>query len=542
MMISLLVLHHRVVVLAENLMSQALKILEHEIDVLGGDAVKVIKDGINGAKAVAESFVGHPPIHVRHNKMPKKHNSKSDATRKRGKAKRELQKVASMVAKGGKKTRGGGSSAIGRSLAVPTRILTRPPKLGSFSRGRGKRGGEVWYGTEFLGNLSSLSTNVTGDVLFSQILAPIQLTGTRVAISAGLFEFYKWDKCVIHYIPSQATTQAGEMILYYESDPDSIVRLAPSGVGSLANTRQAAAHLGAVPTQFFEPVNARYKRESRYPQFFNDPWCAEPRTSVEMVFLAIQSVAASNASTVMGSFYLEYECELWGQEFNPISSGVGAEYYTTALHTALSGNASWTNGGSLTMTGSAGVKVFQTLYQSGGNLPVTINPSANNAGTYSCISPPPGNYFLYAYISASSTITNISFAADNGATYTACQTAATVSGILSGGQSAVTYGILNVPNALAIGNTAGLPGFNFNNSGTALQYVNVVQLYVIGAPPGGITSFDAVDPLGAVRSVLFDKTSAFKMPFRPRILPDPIDVEVTEEEKLCRKLTHLLKA
>jgi hypothetical protein len=432
----------------------------------------------------------------------------------------------------------GGQSGGGGGGGIPYTYAVRPPK--TYHKSMPSRGGRmVFGGLEYFCNVSTLSTNDIGDVLVAMPMTPSDINGSRLTQQANLYEFYKWKKLEIIYVPSLGTTSVGQLVAYFEADPDSIGRLLPSGSANLANVRTASAHEASQPFQIFTPATIRYSKENHLGQFWNDQNYTEARTSVECVLICIQQQACSNSSTVQGAFYVKYEVEMWGEEMNSVGPGYAWQVSSAGFNSVSGFSATTTVPWSFTNPTQSG-GLYANVSQNS-NLPVTLVKGQNTPGSLNVFSVPQGCYFVLCSASwSTSNLVSMTITADNGATWSQDATIATApvdtSGIVFGCLT-TPFGLSNAINdAQLIAPTGFAPGFNIAANFTGGHPVGCV-IYVISLPALlASTNFD--DPLiGAFCRLKRQHVCDRMLP--PRIL-DEESKKVNEQKKMCERLMFVL--
>lgn len=107
-------------------------------------------------------------------------------------------------------------------------INTAPVSVGNSVRGSKPRvtqsiDGARVVGRDFAFALSSTASTVTGwEVIGGMPLTPCAFPSTVLRNYCQMFAKFKVNKCLLHYITSSPTSQAGDILFYYERD-----RLAP---------------------------------------------------------------------------------------------------------------------------------------------------------------------------------------------------------------------------------------------------------------------------------------------------------------------------
>lgn len=75
-------------------------------------------------------------------------------------------------------------------------------------------------GSDYLGPLSAKGTDDSSSrVLQQYLLSPHSFPGTRLETVSGLYEFYRFKKCQIRYVPAVPTTLSCQLAGYIDTDP-----------------------------------------------------------------------------------------------------------------------------------------------------------------------------------------------------------------------------------------------------------------------------------------------------------------------------------
>lgn len=175
-------------------------------------------------------------------------------------------------------------------------------------------------GIDYLGTfISSSSDNtfgtsgVPGQVVQSFTIAPAALQNTRIAKMSQLYQRFLFSKVIIKYMPAINVTQSGQLIGYFDTDPE---QSPPAG---LAGVNYANAHGGVIfqisqPASFIMPI---IKDRTYYTDYDGAAALDEERFKIQAVFRAL-IVAPVPSSSSIGTFTIEYECAF---ELPQIDSG-----------------------------------------------------------------------------------------------------------------------------------------------------------------------------------------------------------------------------
>jgi len=358
------------------------------------------------------------------------------------------------------------------SQGMPVNFNSTAPrsghKLTSFRRGN-IHGWKI-IGTELLSEVVLSAPAVLGDLLASVPISPSLLGGTDLSILSEMFEFYKFSKMSMSYVPSVGTNTTGQLVGFFDEDPNSIGRLMPNGVSNISNVKTASDHEGAAQNQVFAPMHYDYMSSNANPQFYVDPNYTDARTSIQAVFLLVAASGILAAS--LGNLYLHYEVELWGKEYSSIGSGNAAR---------LSYSPAPLKVGNYLVFSSPHATV------SGSNLPLSFG---DGFGVGTTFLPPPG-YYLIVFVSVGTSLVNAAVA-------TADVTISTIGAgsiVNTAGTNALQVCIGYVPTKVSLG-----AGFGFSQSGTQTG----LGVYVVALPTlSAASAFTAMfaDPKRHVKAI-----------------------------------------
>jgi hypothetical protein len=199
-------------------------------------------------------------------------------------------------------------------------------------------------GCDYLGSYLSGSSNngvlgtagVPGEIVQTYVIAPGAMSNTRISKMAQLYQRFFFNRVTVKYLPAINVTQSGQMIGFFDTDPEQV---APPGI---AGVNYANAHGGTIfqiaePATFIMPV---VRDRTFYCDFDGALQDDEERFKIQAIFYAMV-VSAVPASTSIGTFTIEYSCEfeLPQIDSSDVSNSVGYYGYspiTVAAVTAAS--------------------------------------------------------------------------------------------------------------------------------------------------------------------------------------------------------------
>jgi len=171
----------------------------------------------------------------------------------------------------------------------------------------------VEAGVDFLSTYSTGSSDnglgtagVPGQIIVTYTVAPRGLSNTRLNKMSELYQRYIFNHVTIRYMPAVAVTQNGQLIGYFDTDPEDV----PPGLTGLANINYANAHGGKLfqisePCSFEMPV---IKDRTYYTDYDAAAAFDEERFKIQAVFRVLQ-VTVLPVTTALGSFAIDYGIE-----------------------------------------------------------------------------------------------------------------------------------------------------------------------------------------------------------------------------------------
>jgi len=171
----------------------------------------------------------------------------------------------------------------------------------------------VEAGVDFLGTYSTGASDnglgtagLPGQVIVTFTVAPRALANTRLNKVSELYQRYIFNRVTIRYMPAINVTQNGQLIGYFDTDPEDV----PPLQTGLTNINYANAHGGKLfqisePCTFEMPV---IKDRTYYTDYDETAQYDEERFKIQAVFRVLQ-VTVLPASQALGSFAVDYNCE-----------------------------------------------------------------------------------------------------------------------------------------------------------------------------------------------------------------------------------------
>jgi len=184
---------------------------------------------------------------------------------------------------------------------------------------RGTRGGVVRYrGEDFLGSVTTGTANAVGDILLNGLLTP-NIPNTRLSKMAATWQKYAFRKATLRYEPSVAVTQAGQLMLFWDTDPMDALH-----VNGSAAINVGKAHGGAL-TQVAQGTKVPLTVDVNGPLFISE-YGMEPRLTYQGQFFVLAASSFSAGPLTVGSIWLDYEVEFYTQQVEGLLPPTDAVY------------------------------------------------------------------------------------------------------------------------------------------------------------------------------------------------------------------------
>lgn len=165
-----------------------------------------------------------------------------------------------------------------------------------------------------------------GDVVFRQYISPHYFDGTRIQVQQDTWQRYKFTEVVVEYVPAANKTQTGQLIGFFDTDPDDIPAPGAAGIN------HAQAHGG---TMFQISEHATFSMPMSNLLLWTGPVDVNDRDAVKLkvqgcfYVLAVTDLPDSSA---LGSFQIAYKCHF---EFPNSRNDNGGTVGDFALYEAL---------------------------------------------------------------------------------------------------------------------------------------------------------------------------------------------------------------
>jgi len=208
--------------------------------------------------------------------------------------------------------------------AVDNIISSRPARMGIPGRNGGKRGkrkrrggggmrgkfagGErvTLSGREYLAAVNVTSTQQIGDTLFSGIVSPGAINGSRLQIFSGLYERWKLKRWVVTYIPEVGTSTPGNLVLYYEPDPTDFV---PDGQAAISKAMSSKGIDFPVYSMSRPKIGAKVEKE--FTNLYTTDSVEVRMSQAGLMVLFCNFVSTFSGTTTVGQLVLDYEIEFF---------------------------------------------------------------------------------------------------------------------------------------------------------------------------------------------------------------------------------------
>lgn len=256
---------------------------------------------------------------------------------------------------------------------------------------------EIVVGTDYYGVVSynNGAGNVAGDNLVQFAVHPSIFVGSRLAVYNNLFQYYKFKKFGVEFVPNKGTNTDGQLAMFYVPDPDDATLVGTD------NVRVADASRKALFFSIYEhkiawlPINGTVKK------YYTNQANTDNRFVQQALFYLI---AHSNLNAGLGTlgtirihFVIQFE----------------EPYVGTFSQTAYS---SWKSGGSPTLINPFGTPVQDS------NSTMAVNFTApGGVGTFTITNQQIGQYLFFGY-AISGNLSSATVLAQNLATFFAQHT------------------------------------------------------------------------------------------------------------------------
>lgn len=212
-----------------------------------------------------------------------------------------------------------------RPIAQPTaRPLAPNKRQGPRSGGVNTSSGQVQSssGYDFVTNiLYPLTLSSQSTVLVDIPLAPVALSGTRWAQISVMFEKYRFTRCEMVYVPAVASVVGGQMISYWELDPNDSV----DTTDIQQALRVAMAHQNAKMHNIYDSTQVVLPLRTGITDFFVEraTVTSDKRWTRQATFRMVATAGLSGflpsgvTSLIAGSVYMRWTCCFKNPQIQP---------------------------------------------------------------------------------------------------------------------------------------------------------------------------------------------------------------------------------
>jgi hypothetical protein len=211
------------------------------------------------------------------------------------------------------------------------------------------------------------------------LLNPMVLGNTRLAQLAPLFRRFKFNKFNIVYLPNQGTNTNGTIVLAYDHDAEA------GGVPSdgSAAIQEAMAWNDTRTGSMFAPLtmtSSLRTPESPYWIDLNNLDTLRHNFQGQVLIMLANPVSVVSGTgisypAVMGTIWVEYECELYDEQLNAaLSVGYAGNAMNANVVTPATGTSKGWNQLTLTPTNTFGdIDDFEIVADTAGNIGLTVS-------------------------------------------------------------------------------------------------------------------------------------------------------------------------
>jgi len=200
------------------------------------------------------------------------------------------------------------------------KIVTVPRSIGAvmqadFHLSNGKERGSVRIqGQDWLCRVTQSSTDASGTVFENVFINPLELSGTRLALFAQLYDKFRFNNLRFHFVPCASTTVRGSIGLSYDRDISDVTP-PPNDMG----VRQFLSMMDAVSGPLWNPLTANCPLSHPEEGLFTNPsvggderlsyqgqlyvWCLEPAQNTGEPYS-------------LGDVFVEYDIEMWDPQLD----------------------------------------------------------------------------------------------------------------------------------------------------------------------------------------------------------------------------------
>lgn len=160
------------------------------------------------------------------------------------------------------------------------------------------------------------STAANGDILCNLQINPAALPDVRLKTIASLYERYTIENLVFTFEGSEASTQTGSILGFYDHD---IMETWQSTGGGTPYLQRASAHIGAVQGKLWETTNFMWQRDPKMTDLYADLAAYEPRFTTAGRFLLMLSNLPATLNRTIGKLFVSYRVKFMYPKADPSS-------------------------------------------------------------------------------------------------------------------------------------------------------------------------------------------------------------------------------
>jgi len=229
------------------------------------------------------------------------------------------------------KPQGGKGNATSGGISRPLRMgLRQTHRTSEDKEGNVMVPGEIPLGSVTLRQAGATGGPiVAGDIVRNEILIrPGALTGTRMALFAQAFEKYRFKEAELIYRPSCASTTGGQLVAYFEVDPNEVVNSATSTIVDIQS--RAVSHQGAQIFNSFTPAVIKMPKRLGLKDFFcsnngSSSGTTENYLTTQAKVVVVQMAApvnpapagATGVDVAVGTLFLKFKAHFMGPQLQP---------------------------------------------------------------------------------------------------------------------------------------------------------------------------------------------------------------------------------
>jgi hypothetical protein len=178
-------------------------------------------------------------------------------------------------------------------------------------------------GTDFVATVALPNTLSENSARLTDIgLSPSELSGTRWAQLASMYEKYRMINCSLCYVPAVSSVTGGQILGYWELDPDDVFG---GSLGLAQDIRVGMAHQNSVLFNIYDNVNIILPLRTGIADFYVEKanstvdrrWTQQGRFRL-IATSTLSGFFDSAATTIpVGSIYLKWKCLFKNPQIQP---------------------------------------------------------------------------------------------------------------------------------------------------------------------------------------------------------------------------------